>query len=253
MLSILKSLLGYLARPRLYPELCRKLYKNIFNRKSAAKGKQEAEIWCAKRAVSQEEAIIKLTKSDYFVYKDFPEILKNAKQIEENTPVKMGGAGALDLIYALCEYTQAKNMLETGVAYGWSSLAGLLSLHKRNGTLYSSDMPYMGKNNDQYVGCVVPENLHKYWKLFRFADRESLPKIFKIQNSFEVAHYDSDKTYTGRMWAYPLIWEKISAGGFFISDDIGDNSAFMDWTIQNNLTPTIISFDEKFIGVIETS
>ncbi len=53
------------------------------------------------------------------------------------------------------------------------------------------------------------------------------------------------------MWAYPLIWEKIRKDGFFISDDIGDNSAFMDWVNQNNLSPVIVEFEGKYVGIVK--
>lgn len=250
--EVIKIFFAYLMRPHLYPELGRKIIKNTFQRSSATKGKSEAERWCADLAISQNEAIQKITGKSNFsrIEDEFSEILKEAKKIEENTPVKMGGAGALDLIYHLCEFTQAQNALETGVAYGWSSLAALLSISKRNGTLYSSDMPYLGKDNDQFVGCVVPENLRQNWKLFRFADRESLPKIFKDQNEFEFVHYDSDKSYNGRIWAYGILWEKVKKGGIFMSDDIADNAAFMDYCIQKNQNPIIVEFDGKYAGVI---
>lgn len=250
--EIIKIFSAYLVRPHLYPELGRKIIKNTFQRGSATKGKEEAESWCAKQAVSQSEAIRQLTGKTDFLSLDklFPEILSEAKKVEETTPVKMGGAGALDLIYTLCESTQVKNALETGVAYGWSSLAALLSVSKRNGTLYSSDMPYLGKDNDVYVGCVVPENLRKNWKLFRFADRESLPKIFKEQSEFDFVHYDSDKSYNGRMWAYPILWEKLRKEGIFMSDDVGDNAAFMDYCTQNNFAPMIVEFDGKYAGIL---
>lgn len=251
-IHITKSLSGYLVRPHLYPELIRKIKKNILQRGSGEKGKAEAEIWCALHAVSQDKAISDITGQNNFtkINEDFADILLNAKKTEQATPITMGGAGALDLIYNLCEFTQAANALETGVAYGWSSLAALLSLQKRNGTLYSSDMPYLSKNNDQYVGCVVPEELRKYWKLFRFADRESLPKIFKEQSVFDFIHYDSDKSYNGRMWAYPILWDKLRQGGVFMSDDIGDNSAFMDYCIQNKRNPVVVEFDGKYAGFI---
>ncbi len=250
--EVVKIFFAYLVRPQLYPELGRKIFKNIFQRSSATKGKSEAENWCADLAISQNEAIQNIAgKSDFnSIYDVFPDILKDAKKTEESTPVKMGGAGALDLIYHLCEFTQAQNTLETGVAYGWSSLAALLSLSQRNGTLYSSDMPYLGKDNDQFVGCVVPENLRNNWKLFRFADRESLPKIFKEQNEFDFIHYDSDKSYNGRMWAYQILWDKVRKGGVFMSDDIGDNAAFMDYCIQNKREPIIVEFDGKYAGII---
>lgn len=251
-LKVTKILFAYLVRPHLYPELGRKIIKNTFQRSSATKGKSEAEAWCASIAISQSEAIKIITKKGDFekIEVKFKNILDEAKETEGNVPVKMGGAGALDLIYNLCEYTQAKNTLETGVAYGWSSLAALLSLSQRNGTLYSSDMPYLGKDNDQFVGAVVPENLKSHWKLFRYADRESLPKIFKEQNEFDFVHYDSDKTYNGRMWAYAILWDKVRNGGVFMSDDIADNAAFMDYCLQNNRKPIIVEFDGKYAGVI---
>ena len=36
---------AYLKRPDLYPELRRKIWKNIFNRSSGLRGKEEAEKW----------------------------------------------------------------------------------------------------------------------------------------------------------------------------------------------------------------
>ena len=250
--EVVKIFFAYLVRPHLYPELGRKIIKNTFQRGSATKGKETAEKWCKERSISQEEAIQSITGNLNYpkLNENYSEILQNAQKIEENTPVKMGGAGALDLIYNLCEFTQAQNALETGVAYGWSSLAALLSLAKRNGTLYSSDMPYLGKDNDVYVGCVVPENLRKNWKLFRFADRESLPKIFKEQSEFDFVHYDSDKSYNGRMWAYHVLWDKVKSGGVFMSDDIADNAAFMDYCRQNKREPIIVEFDGKYAGLI---
>jgi hypothetical protein len=39
----------------------------------------------------------------------------------------MGGAGATDMIYTLCDNLHALRVIETGVSCGWSSLAILLS------------------------------------------------------------------------------------------------------------------------------
>ena len=249
--SILKIFFAYLVRPQLYPELGRKIYKNLFDRKSAFKGQDAAGNWCAGQAVSQQEALKVLGFLNVpGVRALYPEVFAFADQAEKQCPVTMGGAGALDLIYYLNEYTAAQNALETGVAYGWSSLAALLSLKKRSGTLYSSDMPYLGKNNDQHVGCVVPGELKKYWKLFRFADKESLPKIFGERGEFDFIHYDSDKSYKGRMWAYPVLWERLRNGGILMSDDIGDNAAFMDYCNGNALKPVIVEFDGKYAGFV---
>ncbi|MCU7614266.1 class I SAM-dependent methyltransferase [Chryseobacterium sp. GMJ5] len=247
---ILKTLFGYLKRPDLYPELGRKILKNTINRKNAFKGKEKTYSWASSKAVSQHEAISLLFGIENTSFRDdFKAILNDAAQKEQECPIKMGGPGALELIYYACEFTKATNAVETGVAYGWSSLASLLSLKKRNGTLYSSDMPYLGQNGDQYVGYIVPETLKNIWKLFRFADKESLPKIFSENSVFDVVHYDSDKSYNGRVWAYHELYHHLRSGGVFISDDIGDNSAYQDFCEKNNIQSTVVKFEGKFVGV----
>ncbi|HBV16930.1 class I SAM-dependent methyltransferase [Chryseobacterium carnipullorum] len=247
---VLKTFLGYLKRPDLYPELGRKIIKNTVNRGNAFKGKDKTNSWASERSVSQTEAVSRLFGLDISEFRNgYADVLKTAAQREQDCPVKMGGPGALELIYYACEFTQAKNVVETGVAYGWSSLASLLSLVKRNGILYSSDMPYLAQDGDQYVGYVVPDNLKRSWKLFRFADKESLPKIFAENSVFDVLHYDSDKSYNGRMWAYEALYKHLKKGGVFISDDIGDNSAYQDFCEKNNIDTTVVEYEGKYIGV----
>ncbi len=72
--------------------------------------------------------------------------MKSGKQeeMEESCPVKMGGEGAITFIYHLVKNSKAKKLLETGVAYGWSSLAILLAIKdEENAFLISNDMPYI--------------------------------------------------------------------------------------------------------------
>lgn len=250
--EITTTLFAYLKRPDLYPELRRKIWKNIFNRSSGLRGKAEAELWCKNLAISEKEFIEKVLKIDFIPFENiFAEEYNNALAVQEKTPIKMGGAGSLSVIYYINEYAKSQNSIETGVAYGWSSFAALASLVSRNGTLYSSDMPYILQNqSEDFVGCVIPEKYKNNWELFRFADKESLPKIFEKQNSFDVVHYDSDKTYDGRMWAYKTLYNRLKEGGVFMSDDIGDNAAFKDYCEQNNHKPHIIEFDGKYAGII---
>ncbi len=249
LVRVAKTFAGYLKRPDLYPELGRKILKNIFNRKSAFRGKEKTLDWASSQAVTQAEAIKTLFGIEMQLFSDmFSKELSAAQQKEKDCPIKMGGAGALELIYYACEFTKAKKVAETGVAYGWSSFAALMSLQKRDGTLYSSDMPYLSQDGDKYVGLVVPEDLKKSWRLFRHADKESLPKIFSEASVLDVVHYDSDKSYEGRTWAYGELYEHLRSGGVFMSDDIGDNSAFQDFCESKNIKPTIVEFEGKFVG-----
>ncbi len=247
---VLKTFVAYLKRPDLYPELGRKIVKNTVNRGNAFKGKEKTNSWASSRSISQQEAIAKLFGADSSPFRSaFSDVLKQSEQKERACPIKMGGPGALELIYYSCEFANAKNVVETGVAYGWSSLAALLSLEKREGTLYSSDMPYLAQDGDQYVGFVVPENLKRFWKLFRFADKESLPKIFADNETFDVVHYDSDKSYNGRLWAYHELYKHLRKGGVFISDDIGDNSAYQDFCEASAIDTVVVEYEGKYIGV----
>lgn len=166
-------------------------------------------------------------------------------------PVKMGGAGDIRLLYFACEAIGAMCVLETGVAYGWSSLAVLSSLSKRErGLLTSIDMPYPKLNNSDWVGVAVPADLREQWRLLRQPDRNGIKKALTVQKgALDLCHYDSDKSYYGRRWAYPLLWNALRPGGVFISDDIQDNFAFRDFSEATEARFWVLESQGKFVGI----
>jgi len=111
-------------------------------------------------------------------------------------------------------------------------------------------MPYPMLDNDAYVGCVVPADLRSQWEIVRRADREGLPRALRRLGGIDMCHYDSDKSYRGRMWAYPLLWESLRSGGFLLSDDVSDNIAFRDFVAAAGVDPVIIAFEGKHIGIV---
>src|SRR5262245_28583646 len=144
MLSKLQTLFWYFKNPKLLPDAFFKIRNKLFNN---AKENTEALAvdWCKKNAISQEEAFKKLFPAHRFVHiqNEFASDYNYALQKEKECRFVMGGPGAIDLLYNFCEATQSENVIETGVAYGWSTLAILLSLNKRKVTaLVSIDMPY---------------------------------------------------------------------------------------------------------------
>ena len=62
-------------------------------------------------------------------------------------------------------------------------------------------------------------------------------------------HYDSDKSYYGRRFAFPLIWEALRPRGIFISDDIQDNMAFAEFTAEKGVVPSVTESGGKFVGI----
>ena len=254
MLKKLQTLAWYLRRPRLYPQQLRDWQeKFIYGSAPYNHSREEATLWCASQAVDTEEAIRQLTGEPpgSSVTSMYPAEFAEAREREARCPVQMGGPGDLDLLYWLAERIKATRIVETGVAYGWSSLALLLSLRNRSGSkLASVDMPYPKLNNDAYVGCVVPDVLRSSWSLLRYADREGLPQALRLLGSIDLCHYDSDKRYRSRMWAYPLLWSALRPGGLLLSDDIGDNVAFRDYCLQHGHVPVVISIAGKYVGAI---
>ncbi len=262
-MSGLKHKLGYfryIAQPVIWPEIFRRLKTKLtlmFGDASSydmTSQRDEAIEWCKTLAGSSKDALQRITKSKgsfSSLRQLYPNELQEAERNAAACPVKMGGAGNLDLLYTLCEHIKAESILETGVAYGWSSLAVLLSIqHRPSARLYSIDLPYFEYMNDRWVGVVVPEALRKQWTLFRMADREGVPRAIAKARQFDLAHYDSDKSYDGRRLSYQLVWGALKPEGILISDDIGDNLAFRDFCKEINMQPMVIEFDGKFQGVI---
>ncbi len=66
---------------------------------------------------------------------------------------------------------------------------------------------------------------------------------------FDFCHYDSDKSYQGRMFAYNKIWKNLKKKGIFLSDDISDNMAFFDFCKIKKKKPLIIKYKNKFLGL----
>ena len=84
-------------------------------------------------------------------------------------------------------------------------------------------MPFWGTKHEDKIGCVIPQEMRTKWRLIRLPDRDSIPKFVRQKFFFDLCHYDSDKSYNGKMWALPKLWRIIKKGGALICDDINDN------------------------------
>jgi hypothetical protein len=252
--KLLKKTLWFLRRPQFYPHMLYLALKKVVpGSKSKDKTRAEATRWCESRALETNDAISKLTglADPKPVRELFPSQMKWAYHKARECPVDMGGPGNVDLIFWLAEHKSARRVVETGIAYGWSSLAILLSIDRRDGAmLVSTDMPFIGLNNEPYVGCVVPPELRAKWQIIRLADRPGLARALQETGKIDLCHYDSDKSYAGRMWAYPKLWAALTPGGFMISDDVSDNVGFRDFSLAVGREPVVVACDGKFVGVL---
>jgi hypothetical protein len=247
--------LGWFARrPMLWPQAGQIIRRRLSPNRDSPEYQRAAGAWCDERAISTADALRTLG----FAGEVIPfeqregELYRLALERCAACPVPMGGSADLTLLFGCAELLAARRVLETGVAYGWSTLAILASLrNRRDAVLQSVDMPYVKRNNDPYVGVAVPPSLRPQWHLHRMADRQGIPRaLTQLDGTIDMCHYDSDKTYSGRRWAYPVLWTALRSGGLLISDDVGDNLAFREFSDDLGVSPLVVRAEGRFAGVL---
>ncbi len=140
------------------------------------------------------------------------------------------------LCYAIVRAKRPKTVAETGVCYGVTS-AHLLAALEGNGKgrLHSIDLPPLGKNNDDYVGWLVPEELRKRWTLRRGTSRRLLAPMLKEVGKVDLFVHDSLHTYNNMKMEFDMVWPRLSPGGVLIADDIEGNSAFQEFARRSDV------------------
>jgi predicted O-methyltransferase YrrM len=254
MLEKLKTGLWFLQRPSFWAQALELAARKFAADRDTPELAARAEAWARERAVPVGEALARVglcAQGQPAPALPAP-LLAEAKERARASKVVMGGPGDIDLLYAATRLSGARRVVETGVAYGWSSLAMLAALEDApDARLVSVDMPYPKLGNEQWVGIVVPDELRRNWEIVREPDRNGLVKaIAKLGGTIDLCHYDSDKSYRGREFAFGHIWPALAPSGVFICDDIQDNLAFKDFVEAKGLALAVTEYECKFIGVV---
>jgi hypothetical protein len=193
----LRSAAYYLARPAFWAHFCHRGLGYVRSDLDGRTQRQDAANWARAHAQSVEEVLAQLgllAAPDRYFPRMPASILKSAHRRVSAANCHMGGGGHVDLIYAATRLRKASNLLETGVAYGWSSLA-FLSAAEQNGAgrLISVDRPYPDGAGTASVGIAVDAALRKRWHIIQEPDRNGLYKaIAAFPDGVDIAHYDSD-------------------------------------------------------------
>jgi predicted O-methyltransferase YrrM len=250
---VLKTLLWFLQKPRFWGELAREVRYSVFGR--GYYGRSEAARKCRTVALTPDELLLRwgFARETRFSVSNNELISRSANRALARGFSVSGGAN-LDVLYAAVVRSNARSVLETGVAAGWSTLAILSWLISQpEGKLISVDRPYPGTASNEYVGAVLPEAFAKSasWKLLILPDRVGIPRALRALGTVDLVHYDSDKTPEGRRFAYPLLYGALRPGGIFVSDDVGDNMAFWEFVDSNELDALIVDSGDKYVGLVE--
>lgn len=271
--------------PALWPELGRMTVRYARNlhflpaRRARTRARQrerreaeraEALAWCRERVIPPDELARRLpvpfTPID--VEAAFPDAFREARArvaacpLEEFGGIVNGGAANLDLLYSLARAVGARRVVETGVAFGWSTLALLLATGERDGArVFSVDLPHCfttpdgrWRDGDDWVGAAVPQGLRERWTLFMMADREGLPRALRAAAPVDLAHYASDLTPEGCAFGYAATWRSLREGGAFIADGVERGPAFRRFAEGLGLDPVVVEGGDagggKFQGIL---
>ncbi len=217
------------------------------------KTKGAAQEWCKSNSVELENLLSGLNSQLYVDAVKYSEkLFLDTEQIVKDLPFRMGGGGDVVFAYFVCHFFKPSTILETGVSMGFTSRTFLEYIDSvEKGRLYSSDFPYFRiKNPEDYIGCVVPDELKRNWDLETKGDQVNLPKLLKLIDKVDLFHYDSDKSYEGRKAALDLVRPMMSKRSIIIIDDIGDNFHFKNEIVDKGINNIVIqSRDGGFIGI----
>ena len=198
-----------------------------------------------------------IKKKDIKIAKESIEITSNIEyqgsKIIKEIPYDLGGSGKSVLLYFLTRVYKPNNILETGVAAGFSSYAFLKAIERnKKGFLYSSDLPYFRiKNPIKYIGIVVPKKYKNKWRLYIQGDEINVSKIKTKINSIDFIHYDSDKSYIGRNFFFNSVQNLITKKTLIIIDDLHNNIFFFDYVKKNKIRNYhILKHNNSYVGII---
>jgi hypothetical protein len=254
LLEKIRTLAWFARRPTHYAHAVHLVLRKVAAEEDRPETAARAAAWARARAVAPGEALATLgllPAPDAPLPEPPADLRAEAERRVAEVPVAMGGAGDLRLLHAAVALSRAARAVETGVAYGWSSLAILAGQAGRaDARLVSVDMPYPKRGGERFVGAAVPEALHAGWTLLRMPDRPGIDRaIARLGGAIDLCHYDSDKSLAGRRYAYPKLWAALVPGGVFISDDIQDNWAFREFVEARSLPFAVTESAGKFVGI----
>ena len=133
-------------------------------------------------------------------------------------------------LYLLCKITKPEQVVETGVAYGLSTMYVLQALEEnKKGSLHSIDGVFSPWQTKEMIGTAIPSNLKNRWNFHFGSSTKNLNNVLSSMSSVDIFLHDSLHTYKNMMFEFEMAWPYISSGGFLISDDVGDNNAFYDF------------------------
>lgn len=138
-----------------------------------------------------------------------------------------GDAGLVRAIWCLIRHGRPNNVVETGVAHGFTSRFILEALEKNGaGHLCSIDRPPLNPALQGQVGIAVGGRYPKRWTLIRGSSRRRLPALLSRLGGIDLFIHDSLHTEHNVRFELDRAWAALRPGGALVVDDIDTNWGF---------------------------
>jgi predicted O-methyltransferase YrrM len=146
----------------------------------------------------------------------------------------------LRLVGGIVTLIKPRAMVETGVAFGFTTATALQAMEDvGGGHLYSIDLPPLQYDPDEAIGRAVPEHLKGRWTLKLGDSRKLLPSVVTEAEPIDVFLHDSLHTYSAQLREYRTVWPHLRSGGVLISDDVA-NPAFVEFAHEIGAEPRLV-------------
>jgi predicted O-methyltransferase YrrM len=168
------------------------------------------------------------------VEEDTRRLLEDIRASDPFSPRWAADSRFARLGYLLCRLTSPSVVLETGVAYGVSSVFILKALGVNGrGTLHSVDLPPLGSEYNRFWGIAVPEALNDRWRLHRGSSASVLPPLLEEISPLDLFVHDSLHTQRNMRHEFDTVWPHLRKEGLLLADDVERNRAFGELQHKN--------------------
>ncbi len=147
-------------------------------------------------------------------------------------------ANLAHVVWCAIRHMDPQRVLETGVARGVTSALALRALSQSNGglgRLWSIDLPPMMPGWHEQSKVLVDETAWPDWTYVRGSSRRTMTSTCAAMKSIDIFIHDSLHTPQTMNYEFEKAWPYMRAGGLLISDDIGGNSAFVDFVKSHHV------------------
>jgi len=138
-----------------------------------------------------------------------------------------GDAALVRAAWCLTRHLRPQNVVETGVAHGFTSRFVLEALEWNGmGQLSSIDLPPLDPAMQSQIGIAVDEKLDHRWTLIAGSSRRCLPRLLRQLGGIDLFVHDSRHTERNVRFELDRAWAALRAGGAMLIDDVDSNWGF---------------------------